>query len=86
MKTIDLAEGDRSITEILELAKSEPVLVHSADGRDFLVEEADAFEREAAVLGASEQFMAFLDTRSKEKTERSAADVARRLGIDSADT
>ena len=83
MKTVNLAEGDRSISELIELAKSEPVLVHAADGTDFVFEEADEFEREVAALAASDKFMSFLEKRSREGKEVPAPDVANRLGIDS---
>lgn len=82
MKTVNLAEGDRSISELIELAKSEPVLVHAADGTDFVFEQADEFEREVAALGASDKFMSFLEKRSREGKEIPASDVVRRLGID----
>ena len=82
MKTVNLAEEDRSISEIIELAKLEPVLVHTSDGRDFVLEEADEFEREVAALGASPKFMSFLERRSREGKEIPACDVAKRLGID----
>jgi len=83
MKTVNLAEGDRRVSELIELAKAEPVLVHAADGRDFVFEEADEFEREVAALGASEKFMSFLQRRSEEGEDIPASDVAKRLGIDS---
>jgi len=83
MKTVNLADGDRSVTELIELAKSEPVLVHATDGTEFVIEEADQFEREAAALGASDKFMAFLKNRSQGEKEIPASDVAKRLAIDS---
>ena len=81
MKKVNLTDGDRAITEILEMAKSEPVLVHAVDGTDFLIEEADEFEREVAALGESDRFMSFLQRRSQGETEIPASDVAKRLGI-----
>jgi len=66
MKTIDLSKGEHSLSEILTLAKSEAVLIHSASGEDFLLEHADGFEREAAALGGSERFASFLEARSRE--------------------
>jgi hypothetical protein len=83
MKTVNLAEGDRSISELIELAKSEPVLVQAVDGTDFVFEAADDFEREVAALGASEKFMSFLARRSRKGQEIPASDVAKRLGMDS---
>lgn len=82
MKTVDLAEGDRSVSELIEFARSEPVLVHATDGTDFVFEEADEFEREVAALGASDRFMSFLQRRSREGREIPSTEVATHLGID----
>ncbi|MCX7044850.1 MAG: hypothetical protein NTX50_05080 [Candidatus Sumerlaeota bacterium] len=81
MKSVDLSEETRSITELLDWASEEPVLIHTAQGKDFVLEEADDFEREAAMLGNSERFMAFLRGRAQTGKESPAADVAKRLGI-----
>ena len=55
----------------------------SANGSDFVPEEADEFERDVVALGASDKFMSFLQKRSQEGEEIPASDVAKRLGIDS---
>ncbi len=54
------------MSEVLILAKSEPVLIRSDSGEDFVLESADEFDREVAALGASEKFASFLEARSKE--------------------
>ncbi len=54
------------MSDVLSLAKSEAVLIHSPSGEDFVLESADEFDREVAALGASEKFASFLDARSKE--------------------
>ena len=66
MKTIDLSKGKHSVAELLALAKSDTVLIHSSSGDDFLLEQADEFDREVAALGRSDKFMSFLEQRSKE--------------------
>lgn len=71
MKTIDLSTGQHDLAEILTLAKSEEVLLHSQSGDDFLVERADEFDREVAELGSSTKFMSFLENRSKESEDMS---------------
>lgn len=81
MKTVDLMEKKQSLEELLKIARSEAVLIHSAEGIDFLLEEADEFEREVATLGNSEKFMTFLERRSKERSEVPASEIANRLGI-----
>jgi hypothetical protein len=81
MRVVNLAEKERAVSELLELAESEPVYIHTADGKSFLLEPADEFDREVALLGRSEKFMSFLRDRSAERNESSADDVARRLGL-----
>lgn len=81
MKTVDLRYGDHSLSEVLTLAKSESVLIRAATGEDFLLEQADDFDREVATLGASEKFMAFLEARSKETGDIPIDEIRRRHGI-----
>ena len=82
MKTIDLKEGKPSVDELLVWAKSEAVIIQAVDGAHFVLEEADEFEQEVAALGRSENFMKFLEKRSKEKERIPIGEVARRLDIE----
>ena len=66
MKTIDLSKGKHSVAELLALAKSDTVLIHSPSGDDFLLEQADEFDKEVAALGRSDKFLSFLKRRSEE--------------------
>ena len=75
MKTVDLASGEISLSELLALSKQESVLIHSATGDDFVLEAADDFDREVAALGGSERFMCFLEERAKETGGVSLAEV-----------
>ena len=81
MKTVDLRQGEFSLSDVLTLAKSEAVLIHSASGEDFLVEQADEFDREVATLGGSEKFMSFLEGRAKETGDIPIEEVRRKRGI-----
>jgi len=81
MKTIDLSKGEHSLAEILKLAKSEAVLIRSVSGEDFVVEEADEFDREVATLASSEKFMEFLNSRSKETGNIPIADACKKRGF-----
>jgi hypothetical protein len=81
MRAVNLAEKQHTVAELLELAESEPVYIRAADGKDFLLEPADVFEREAAELGSSEKFLSFLRSRSAENEDSSAEEVAGRLGL-----
>jgi hypothetical protein len=82
MKVIDLKSETHSIDELITLAKSEAVLIHSFDGHDFILEEADEFDREVASLGESDKFMSFLEERSGEENDIPLKEVAKRRGIE----
>ena len=81
MKTIDLSIGKHSLSQILDIAKSEDVLLRCESGEDFLVERADAFDREVALLGSSTKFMSFLEERSKESEDLSLEAVREKRGL-----
>jgi hypothetical protein len=82
MKVIDLKSETHSVDELITLAKSETVLIHSVDGFDFILEEADEFDREVASLGSSDKFMSFLEERSEEEVDISLDEVAKKRGIE----
>ncbi|MBM4040804.1 MAG: hypothetical protein FJ290_20050 [Planctomycetes bacterium] len=75
MKTVDLAHEEHTLAELLTLAKRDSILIHSAAGEDFLLEPADDFEREVAMLGQSERFLSFLRERSEEPGGKSLTDL-----------
>lgn len=66
MRRIDLTKEPHSLSEVLTLAKSEAVLIHSTSGEDFVLESADEFDREVAALGAGEKFASLLNARASE--------------------
>jgi len=82
MKTVDLSKGECSLTDILSLAKSDAVLIHSPPGDDFVLEQADEFDREALALGRSERFMSFLKARASEKGDIALSEARKRRGMD----
>lgn len=81
MKIIDLRKKERSLSEILKLAKSETILIHSNSGEDFVLEKAYSFDREVAYLSHSEKFMKFLDSRSGESGDLSLEEVRKKHKI-----
>ena len=70
MKMIDLSEQTIDITHILELAREGPVVLIAADGREYVIAEADDFDREVEQLRNSLAFQRFLDERSAYKTNK----------------
>ncbi len=81
MKMVDLSQDQCSLAEALRLAKSEPVLIRSASGEDFLLEPADDVDREVAALAGSEKFAAFLEGRSQETGDLSISQVRQKRGM-----
>lgn len=65
MKTLNLKEAKIDLTEAVELAREEPILLVTPSGQEFLLAEADDFEREAELLRNSVDFQRFLDERSR---------------------
>jgi len=79
MRMVDLSETKPSIDEILHMAKSDAVIIKNSDGVQYILEEADEFEREVAALGKSEKFMSFLKKRSEEKGGRPLSEFIKEL-------
>jgi len=67
MTTLDLRQRKVTIDELLELAAAGSVRILTRDGHEFILEEADEFEKEVAQLGSSNKFMRFLKERSTEE-------------------
>ena len=53
MKTIDLRHQEVCLDELLRSIGGDAVRITSKDGEEFVLEAADAFEREAAELGGA---------------------------------
>jgi hypothetical protein len=66
MKTLDLSREKVTVEKLLKLAAAGSVRILTADGRAFVVEDADDFEKEVKALGKSKKFQRFLKARSKE--------------------
>jgi len=81
MKKIDLAQEQPSIEELLVFAAEDSVLIRNQEGVEFLLEAADAFDREIAEHSRSERFLSFLDGRSKEPGGNTLEEVDRRLSL-----
>ncbi len=63
MKTIDVSEGKVDLDSVINLARKEPLLLMTADGKEFFVALADDFEAEVESLRRSQTFQRFLDER-----------------------
>jgi hypothetical protein len=69
MKTVDLTQEQIDLSSLLRLAQNEPILLLTAEGQEFLLSEADDFEREVDALRTSKFFQQFLDERSAGKNK-----------------
>jgi len=66
MITYDLRTQHLTLDELFHQAADEAVHVITKDGQTFIIEPADDFAREVALLRQSKKFMAFLAERAKE--------------------
>jgi len=67
MKTVKLEDKKLGLEEVINIARKEPVLVLTPDGKEFLISEADDFEKEVEALRGSPTFQKFLDERLRGK-------------------
>jgi PHD/YefM family antitoxin component YafN of YafNO toxin-antitoxin module len=65
MKTVNLEEEKLDLATAIDLARQQPLLLVAPDGQEFLLAEADDFEKEAETLRDSVAFQRFLDNRSR---------------------
>lgn len=65
MKTINLENEPLDLKALIELASHEPVLLITAQGKEFCFAPADDFDNEVETLRKSLAFQRFLDERSK---------------------
>ncbi|MBI3468968.1 MAG: hypothetical protein HY000_38690 [Planctomycetes bacterium] len=64
MKTVDLGRQKMDLEAVIGLARQEPVLLLTPDGKELCVAGADDFEKEVQALRNSRAFQNFLDERS----------------------
>lgn len=64
MKTIDLEKEKMDLAAVIKIARREPVLLVTPDGKEFCIAEADDFEKEVEALRGSPAFQKFLEKRS----------------------
>jgi PHD/YefM family antitoxin component YafN of YafNO toxin-antitoxin module len=82
MRTVNLAEEPLDLAAVLHLAGQEPVLLLTPDGKEFVLTEADDFEREVESLRRSSTFQQFLEERSKDRRRIPLEEVEREIEQD----
>ena len=81
MKIIDLKREKLTLLQALKIADGENVLLKTAHGKEFVLAEADDFEREIGLVRENESLMKLLVKRSKEKKKYSLSQVREKLKI-----
>jgi hypothetical protein len=79
MKTVDLSGKRITLDELLALAATDSVRILTADGHAFVLENANDFEKEVALLGKSKKFRRILNERSREAATTTLEDYRRSL-------
>lgn len=79
MITLDLRRQQITLEELFRAAQSEPILIVTDAGQEYILEAADEFDREVAELGRSEKFKDFLTERRKESGRIPLEEIERQL-------
>jgi hypothetical protein len=65
MKMVSLPDEKLDLEALIKMAHAEPILLLTADGREFVLAEADDFDQEVEALRQSPAFQQSLDSRSR---------------------
>lgn len=81
MKTVDLAQANLTVAELIELAEQDTLILKKPDGTEFVLSLVDDLAAEVEALRQNEEFMTFLAQRSGSTRRVSLAEARKRLGI-----
>lgn len=81
MKTIELAQSNLTIVELMELAQQDTLILRKSDGTEFVLSVIDDFAAEVEALRQNEEFMEFLAQRSRSTKRLSLEQARKRLGL-----
>jgi hypothetical protein len=79
--TIDLPKTAADVIKLLDLARSDDVIVRLSDGSEFLLISIDEFDHEVAKGRNHPRLMALLEARAAQPTTTSLDDVKRQLQL-----
>ncbi len=79
MKAIDLSTSSPTLTEVLELAGEDNVILRTPEGRQYVLAEIDDFAEEIARVGQNEALMQLLNERSQETAQVPLSQVREQL-------
>lgn len=81
MKTIELADSNLTINELIELAEQDTLSIRKPDGTEFVLSAVDDFSAVVETLSQNQEFMDFLAQRSRSTKRVSLQEARKRLGI-----
>ena len=81
MKIIELAKTPTSPRDLLNIARSETVILRQPDSADFVLAPVDEFALEVELLRNNTGFMRYLDELSEQEATIPLAQVERELGL-----
>lgn len=83
MKTITVKNMQHvNLTPIFQTAQSEPVILLTTDGREFILSQADHFAEEVETLRNSQRFQRFLDERMACQTRIALDELEREVDLE----
>ncbi len=82
MKTIHVSQRAKSITALLNEARSENLVLILADGSEFILAEIDAFDHEVKLTRQNQPLMELLKQRAQQPKRVSLTEAKKRLGVD----
>lgn len=83
MRTITIAQPDRSVAALLKEAQGENLILQLPDGREYILAEIDSFDQEVKLTRENQSVMDLLALRRKPSKRISLAEAKAKLGIDS---
>ena len=81
MKTITIHQPATDLLALLDQARTEDILVHLADGSEFILASIDSFEHEIVQTRKHTALMLLLDERGQEPASITLEDLKTELGL-----
>jgi hypothetical protein len=80
MRRVEVTSAS-TLSELLDLAERENVLLKTPEGREFILAEVDDFEAEVEAVRQNQELMEFLEERSREQKTHSLSEVRKKLSL-----
>ncbi len=81
MKKVNVTAAS-SLTELLDLAEEESVLLKTPEGREFILSEVDDLDAEVEAIGQNRELLEYLDERWREQKTYTIDEVRKKLDLD----